>query len=192
MFRSHIQWRSDLVDSIMLIAIGLGLEAWLAPQVWMVSGDIPITPQSLLVVLWGVLWGWKVGGLTALGYLCLGGCGAPVFADGASGWVHFTGSTSGFLLAFPISALAVGWLSEGVKRMPYASAACLLLLGQLVIVLLGLAWQRGIVPGPFTWFETLSQLMPALLIKTALGALAIVCVGRMLSTHRHGGQVGQD
>ena len=54
------------------------------------------------------------------------------------GWVHFTGSTAGFLFAFPIGALVAGWFAEQVTRMRYGASALLLLLGQLVIVLLGL------------------------------------------------------
>ena len=69
-----------------------------------------------------------------------GGVGAPVFAEGASGWQHFTGSTSGFLLAFPIGALVVGWLGERIQKMRYATSALLLLLGQSIVVVLGLMW----------------------------------------------------
>ena len=149
----------------------------------MFQGDLPITPQSLMVVLWGILWGWKVGTLAVILYLVAGGLGAPVFADGASGWQHFAGSTSGFLLAFPISALVVGWLSERVLKMRYATSALLLFLGQGIIVLLGLIWFRSIVPIEDGWLETLAGLAPATLVKTALGTLVVVVVGRLLTQH---------
>ena len=164
--------------------MGLGLMGWLSPQVWMFQGNLPITPQSLLMVLWGVLWGWRVGTATVVLYLLAGGCGAPVFADGASGWVHFRGSTAGFLFAFPLGALVAGWLAEQSTKLRYGASALLLLLGQLVIVMLGLLWQRGIVPVEWTWAETLLQLAPALLVKTALGTLVVVFVGRALTGHR--------
>ena len=184
MFRKHLHLHSPLVDASVLTALGLVLMGWLSPQVWMFQGNLPITPQSLLMVLWGVLWGWRVGTATVVLYLLAGGLGAPVFADGASGWVHFRGSTAGFLFAFPIGALVAGWLAEQPTKLRYGASALLLLLGQFVIVMLGLAWQRGIVPVEWTWAETLLQLAPAVLVKTALGTLVVVFVGRALTGHQ--------
>ena len=62
---------------------------WLAPQVWMFQGDLPITPQSLLVVLWGVLWGWRSGHASVVLYFVVGGMGCPCLPT-----VHTDGSTS--------------------------------------------------------------------------------------------------
>jgi biotin transport system substrate-specific component len=184
-FRKHFHVHSPLLDAAVLTALGLGIMGWLSPQVWMFQGNLPITPQSLLMVLWGVLWGWRVGTATVVLYLLAGGFGAPIFADGASGWIHFRGSTAGFLLAFPIGALVAGWLAEQPSQMRYGTSALTLLLGQLVIVVLGLAWQRGIVPVESTWTDTLLHLLPALLVKTALGSLVVVFVGRALTGHRN-------
>lgn len=184
MFRKHIQLHSPFLDSALLTALGLGIMGWLSPHVWMFQGNLPITPQSLLMILWGVLWGWRVGTAAVVLYLLAGALGAPVFADGASGWLHFQGSTAGFLFAFPIGALVAGWLAEQPTKLRYGASALLLLLGQLVIVILGLAWQRGIVPVEATCTETLLTLAPALLVKTALGTLVVVFVGRALTGHR--------
>ena len=184
MFRNSIHWQSPLLDDMLLTGIGTVLLCWLSPQVWMFQGDLPITPQSLMVVLWGVLWGWKVGTLAVILYLVAGGMGAPVFAEGASGWHHFTGSTSGFLMAFPIGALVVGWLGERVQKMRYATSVLLLLLGQGIVVLLGLMWFRNIVPVEQGWLDTLAGLAPAIMVKTALGSLVVVFVGRILTQHQ--------
>ena len=184
MFRNSIHWHSPLLDDVLLTGIGTVLLCWLSPQVWMFQGDLPITPQSLMVVLWGLLWGWKVGTLAVILYLVAGGMGAPVFAEGASGWHHFTGSTSGFLMAFPIGTLVVGWLGERVQKMRYATSVLLLLLGQGIVVLLGLMWFRNIVPVEQGWLDTLAGLAPAIMVKTALGSLMVVFVGRILTQHQ--------
>jgi biotin transport system substrate-specific component len=172
------------MDSAALVLLGVVLMSWLSPKVWMFQGDLPITPQSLVVVLWGVLWGWQIGTVAVALYLVAGGLGAPVFADGASGWGHFGGSTAGFLFAFPIGALVAGWAAEHVSRFKYGASALLMLLGQLTVVVLGLGWQRGIVPVEVTWGQTLATLAPALLVKSALGALVVVFVGRALTGHK--------
>jgi hypothetical protein len=60
----------------------------------------------------------------------------------------------------------------------------LLLLGQLVIGLLGLAYQRGIIPIEVSLVDNLLDLMPPLLVKAALGTLVVVLVGRGLTGHK--------
>ena len=188
MFRREIHIAADWLEALVLTGLGVLLLGLLAPQVWTFQGSIPITPQSLLVVLWGVLWGWQIGTASVFAYLVLGGLGAPVFADGASGWIHFQGSTAGFLFAFPIAALVTGWLAEQVTKMRYGASALLLLMGQGIVVALGLVWQRAIIPVESAWTETVLNLLPAIMVKTALGSLVVVFVGRMLTGHRrHGG-----
>ena len=68
--------------------------------------------------------------------------------------------------------------------MKYAKGACLLLLGQMTIVALGLMWQRTMIPVEASWMETITQLFPAILVKCALGTLVVVFVGRLLTSHK--------
>ena len=183
MFRPHVKLGQSWAEEAVLVGIGLVLMGCLAPQVWSFQGSLPITPQSLLVVLWPLLWGWRTGTASVVLYLLAGGAGLPVFADGAYGWQHFAGSTGGFLLAFPIAAVVVGWLAESHSAMKYAKGACLLLLGQVTIVVLGLMWQRALIPVDASWWETMTKLFPAILVKCALGTLVVVFVGRLLTSH---------
>ena len=83
----------------------LALLMVLSPMQWTSGEEIPITLQSLLVVLLPAILGWKSGTLAVVIYLIAGGFGAPVFAYGTFGWERFTGSTGGFLLAFPLASL---------------------------------------------------------------------------------------
>ena len=184
MFRRHVTLGHIWAKEAALVGLGLMVMAWLAPEVWTFQGQLPITPQSLLVVLWPLLWGWRIGTASVVLYLLAGGVGLPVFADGAHGWQHFTGSTGGFLFAFPIAAVVVGWLAEGRANVKYAKGAVLLLLGQLTIVVLGLMWQRALIPVEASWWETLAKLFPAILVKCALGTLVVVFVGRLLTSHK--------
>ena len=71
-----------------------------------------------------------------------------------------------------------------IRDRRYGASALLLLLGQLVIVLLGLAYQRGIIPVEISFVDSLLDLMPPLLVKAALGTLVVVVVGRGLTGHK--------
>ena len=94
----------------------LALLMALSPMQWTSGEGIPITLQSLLVVLLPAILGWKSGTLAVVIYLIAGGFGAPVFAYGTFGWERFTGSTGGFLLAFPLAAMLSGWAMETSKN----------------------------------------------------------------------------
>ena len=60
---------------------------------------VPITGQTFVVVLWGLIFGWRQGALAASTYLAAGALGAPVFA-GFTSLTAFWGPTSGYLLGF--------------------------------------------------------------------------------------------
>jgi biotin transport system substrate-specific component len=152
-----------------------------SPMKWSTTEGVPITLQSLLVVLIPAILGWKWGTAAVLVYLVAGGLGAPIFAYGTSGWERFTGSTGGFLLAFPLAAMLSGWSMQMRTQSKMIIAVLILFAGQLLILALGLLWQRAIVPIEETVYATLLRLGPGLLIKTALGSLTLVILARVVA-----------
>ncbi|MCL2003731.1 MAG: biotin transporter BioY [Oscillospiraceae bacterium] len=79
---------------------------------------VPLTFQTLAVLLAGVVLGPKKGALAAAAYLLLGTAGAPVFAGGRGGLGVVFGPTGGFLLSFPLMALAAGIGASKTGRWP--------------------------------------------------------------------------
>ena len=150
----------------------------ISPLMWTTSEGVPITLQSLLVVLIPAILGWKSGTAAVIIYLIAGGFGAPVFAYGTFGWERFTGSTGGFLLAFPLAAMLSGWAMEMRTRSTMIVATLILFASQLLILALGLLWQRAIVPIEETVYDTLLRLGPGLFVKTAFGSLTLVLLSR--------------
>jgi len=73
---------------------------------------VPITMQTFAVTMIGALYGWRLGALTVLAWLGEAMLGFPVLANGGGGLAPFTGPTAGYLVAFPLMALMVGWLAE--------------------------------------------------------------------------------
>lgn len=73
---------------------------------------VPITAQSLGVMLAGSVLGARRGLLSLLLFLVLVAVGLPVLAGGRGGLGVFAGSSVGFLLAFPVAALVIGWITE--------------------------------------------------------------------------------
>lgn len=75
-------------------------------------GPVPITAQTLGVMLAGSVLGARRGFLSQLLFLVLVAIGLPLLASGAGGLGVFAGPTAGYLISWPIAAFVVGWLTE--------------------------------------------------------------------------------
>lgn len=97
-----------------LIAIFAGIVAALGivPAFTPPGFSVPITAQSLGVMLAGSVLGARRGGLALVLFLVLVATGLPLLAGGRGGLGVFAGPSAGFLLAWPVAAYVVGWLSE--------------------------------------------------------------------------------
>ena len=114
---------------------------------------VPMTLQTMTVLLMGALFGPRMGAAIVLSWLTLSMTGAPVLADGKSGLVAFAGPTAGYLAAFPLAAFLAGYLPRG-DRLAAHSLRLAGFLGLHALVLsLGWAWLSGFV-GAETAFAT--------------------------------------
>jgi biotin transport system substrate-specific component len=73
---------------------------------------VPITAQSLGVMLAGAVLGARRGFLAVLLLLVLVAVGLPLLAGGRGGLGVFATPSVGFLLGWPVAALVTGWLTE--------------------------------------------------------------------------------
>ncbi len=125
------------------LIVGGSLLLTLAAKIQVPFYPVPMTLETLAVLLIGALLGARLGGATLLLFLAGGALGLPVFADTPQhgiGLAYMMGPTGGYLLGFLLAAVATGWLAErGWDRRPL-SAVAMLLIGNALIYLPGLAW----------------------------------------------------
>lgn len=101
---------------------------------------VPITGQTLIILLIGALLG-KNRGTAAVGlYLAQGAAGLPVFAGGKSGLITLFGPTGGYLIGFAAAAYVVGILMELRYGNSLLYMGFSLLVGNLIIYSFGLFW----------------------------------------------------
>ena len=101
-----------------LIAVFAALVAGaaLVPGLAVNGFGVPITFQTLAVMLTGLVLG-PGRGFAAVGlYVLLGLAGLPIFSQGRSGLGILAGPSAGYIIAFPIAAGIVGWLATVVIR----------------------------------------------------------------------------
>ncbi len=101
---------------------------------------VPLTLQTFGVLLSGAVLGWRRGAAAMVVYGALGLAGLPWFASHAGGTSILSGPLFGYVIAYPVAAGLVGWLSgRGFDRSPLRTAI-MMLIGSAIIYAGGLPW----------------------------------------------------
>ncbi|HEY2126275.1 MAG TPA: biotin transporter BioY [Streptosporangiaceae bacterium] len=98
---------------------------------------VPITGQTLGVLLAGTALGWRRAGAALLLYAVAGVAGVPWFADHSSGYAS---ASFGYIIGFFAAAVLCGFLAErGADRSVLRSVPAMLA-AEVVIYTFGLTW----------------------------------------------------
>lgn len=111
------------IASIALVVSGVAVVGLLAQvTIPLPYSPVPITGQTLGVMLIAAAYGANLGAITLAAYALVGVIGVPVFADFSGGLHTVTSPTFGYVLGFIAAAYLIGWLSErGWDRAPRRS-----------------------------------------------------------------------
>jgi biotin transport system substrate-specific component len=167
--------------SLILIALGTALLA-LSAKINLPLPYVPMTLQTLVVLVIGAVYGWRLGCATVIAYLAEGAIGLPVFAGPVGGLAPLMGPTAGYLAGFVAAAFITGWLSErGWDRsVPLLFVA--MALGHVVILAAGFGWLAfGMKLGiEKAWLVGVVPFLAGSLVKNALGAALVPASRRLL------------
>jgi biotin transport system substrate-specific component len=171
------------VQKVVLIFIGT-LFLTLSAKIQVPFYPIPMTMQTFLILVIGMTFGWKLGGLTVLCYLIEGAVGLPVFAGTpikGIGLAYMMGPTGGYLIGFIIATCTVGYLGEKGFDRNFLTTFIAMGVGTLLIFLCGYTWlsmffgfEKAFLYGviPFVWSE---------LFKVALATAVLPLYWRYLN-----------
>jgi len=162
------RWRYELsIPWKLVLALGVaGLTGLLAqvrlPLPW---SPVPITGQTLAVLLAGVLLGRWWGGISMAIYVGLGAIGLSWF----SGWSSGLGATGGYIIGFILAALFLGYFTDRyIRSRSFFSMLGLMLLANFALIYIpGLIW-LGL------WLNVVSGASVNFIMLLGMGAIPFI------------------
>ena len=150
--RSAVFGRASVATNAFLVSAGVLALALLAQVALPIPGSpIPVTGQTLGVLLIGTSYGATLGITTFLTYLFIGIAGAPIFAGGAHGLSRLTGATGGYLVGMLVASFVVGALAGRKWDQRINKALFTMLLGDVIIFSFGLLWLHASLGKSWSW-----------------------------------------
>ena len=133
-----------IIKSLFAIILG-SIALTISAKIKIPFYPVPMTMQTLVVVMIGIIFGWKLGLVTVLLYLFEGIIGLPVFSgtpEKGIGFLYFTGPTMGYLIGFLVAVFFAGKfnynknLISNFFKITFATS---------FIYLLGIAWLGSLI-----------------------------------------------
>ena len=134
----------SLIKNLFLAVLGsiiLAISAKMKIPFW----PVPMTMQTFVVLLIGIMYGWKLGLFTVSLYLIEGIAGLPVFAgtpEKGVGIIYFTGPTMGYLIGFLFATSLAGYFTFNENIIINFFK---LLVSVSIIYLLGILWLGSLI-----------------------------------------------
>lgn len=166
-----------------LLALAGSMVLWVSAKTQVPFYPVPMTLQTLAILVIAATYGFRLGVATILLYLAEGAFGLPVFSgtpERGIGLAYMMGPTAGYLLGFIVATALVGWFAErGADKSPIklfvvmASAAA-------SILALGFAYLSSIVGAEIAWNAGVLPFLLGDAVKVAIAALLVPAAGRLL------------
>ena len=133
---------------------------------------VPMTMQTFVVLVLGIVYGARLGAVTVGLYLIEGAVGLPVFATG-SGLAYIVGPTGGYLIGFLFASYVIGMLANRGWDRSMIKTLGSMLIGTVIIFIMGIAWlstfigfEKAVAAGltPFILSEGLKILLAVIIV----------------------------
>jgi biotin transport system substrate-specific component len=157
--RTAVVTRSSALTEALFVVGGVAFIAAMAQVSVPVPGSpVPVTGQTLAVLLVGTTYGARLGLTTFATYLFAGIAGAPIFAPSATSANHgidrVMSATGGYLVGMLVASLVLGYLADRKADQKFLTSYPALLLGEVVIFGFGLTWLHNSLD--LSWSATIA------------------------------------
>lgn len=171
-------------QAVLLALLGTGLLT-LSAKISLPFVPVPFTLQTYVVLVLGMVLGWRLAGITLLLYLLEGAMGLPVFAQTPAkgiGVAYMLGPTGGYLVGFVVAATVCGWLAQRGWDRSLLRAAAAMAIGHSLIYVFGVSWLSSLIGFDKAIQLGLVPFLASDALKIALGAATLPLVWRWIKT----------
>lgn len=150
--RTAVFPRSTALTNAGFVITGVAFISLLAQIAIPVPGSpVPVTGQTLGVLLLSTSYGATLGTTTFFTYLLVGALGAPVFANGGSGIERIVGATGGYLVGMLLTSALLGYLGGRRWDQKFKTALPAMLIGNVLTFGFGLLWLHQYTGKDWAW-----------------------------------------
>ena len=178
------KYQTSKILKIILIALLGTLLLTISAKVKIPFYPVPMTMQTLAVLVIGVLFGWKLGIATIILYLFEGIIGLPVFAgtpEKGIGLIYFTGPTMGYLIGFIPAVFFSGLLRVDFKYnlfVRFILNFALYSFSVSFIYIFGLIWLNNFVQADQLLAFGVLPFLPAEILKISILSVAVTLLNK--------------
>ena len=182
--RSSLLPRTTALANAVLIVSGVFALAILAQIAIPVPGSpVPVTGQTLGVLLIGTAYGSTLGVTTFALYLLAGIAGAPVFANNGFGIDRVIGATGGYLIGMLVATYVVGQLARLRLDQKFLTALPSMLIGTVITFSFGLLWLQQYTGKDWAWTINagLTPFIVGEVLKIAIAGTSLPIIWRLVN-----------
>ena len=136
----YTKTKDNLIPILMVIGASLVIALAAQVRIFLPFTPIPITLQTIAVMLAGLSLGSKKGALAVLLYLAEAQAGLPVLSGWRADPAFLFTPVGGYLVGFVLEAWIIGWITEQVKKVTLVSGLFALSAGTIAMLSIGTLW----------------------------------------------------
>ena len=182
--RASLIPRSTALSNAVLVVSGvLGLAALAQIAIPVPGSPVPVTGQTLGVLILGTAYGSTLGVTTFAIYILAGVAGAPVFANSGHGLDRIVGATGGYLIGMLVATFVLGQLARFRLDQNFLTALPSMLIGTITTFAFGLVWLHQYTGQSWDWTikAGLTPFIVGEVLKIAIAGTSLPVVWRFLN-----------
>jgi biotin transport system substrate-specific component len=180
---SLIPRTTALTNAVLVVSGVLGLAALAQVAIPVPGSPVPVTGQTLGVLVLGTTYGSSLGFTTFALYMLAGVAGAPVFANSGHGLDRIVGATGGYLVGMLIATFVLGQFARFRLDQKFLTALPSMLVGTVITFAFGLVWLHQYTGKSWSWTISagLTPFIVGEALKIAIAGTSLPAIWRVVN-----------
>jgi len=180
---SLIPRTTALTNAVLVVSGVLGLAALAQVAIPVPGSPVPVTGQTLGVLILGTTYGSTLGFTTFALYMLAGVAGAPVFANSGHGLDRIVGATGGYLVGMLIATFVLGQFARFRLDQKFLTALPSMLVGTVITFAFGLVWLHQYTGKSWSWTISagLTPFIVGEALKIAIAGTSLPAIWRVVN-----------